>query len=188
MTLAQWLDEATSAFPVAVQTRLAQEYRAHFEDHLDAGGVNDPVVVFGDPGKAKRAWGRVYLGRKEYLVFQSYGFPAGIYMWMTLTMPSRLASPVNSVVEGLVLMTVITLWWLTRQMPAVRRAILRLAGGLILGGLIQVAYLFWPQHPDAIFRTTAGIEVLVGLVMLWVFPLLDARARRTLALEGAVAR
>jgi hypothetical protein len=48
MTLDQWLDEATSAFPPAVQTRLTQEYRAHFNDHLDAGGADDAVAVFGD--------------------------------------------------------------------------------------------------------------------------------------------
>jgi hypothetical protein len=130
----------------------------------------------------------VYLGRREYLAFQSSGFSAGVFMLMTLTLTSRLASPINGVALGLDLVAVLALWWLTRPLPAVRRASLRLTASMMLGGLIQAVYLVWPQHPDVVFRMTAGLEVLIGLAMLWTLPYLDARVRRTLALEGAVAR
>jgi hypothetical protein len=109
-------------------------------------------------------------------------------MLMTLTLTSRLASPINGVALGLDLVAVLALWWLTRPLPAVRRASLRLTASMMLGGLIQAVYLVWPQHPDVVFRMTAGLEVLIGLAMLWTLPYLDARVRRTLALEGAVAR
>lgn len=65
MTLDQWLQEATGTFPPGIRERLAQEYTAHVEDSVAAGGSGDALELFGKPESLKRQLKKHYVSQER---------------------------------------------------------------------------------------------------------------------------
>lgn len=58
---------------------------------------------------------------------------------------------------------------------------------MTLPSAMQGAALIWPKDTALVFQLTAGVQVLVALAVLVMFPREDARVRRTVALEHPAA-
>ena len=158
MTFDEWVLEATADFPHPVQMRLTREYRSHYDEHLEAGGMDDPVALFGDAEEANLAWSRLYLDRWEYRSLQGPTRTlAFTFMLTLLTFPTRLAFPACWVAEGLAVLSLLVLWLLTRRLPRARQASLRLNVTMTLMGVMQGAALIWPKDTALIFQLTAGV-------------------------------
>jgi hypothetical protein len=85
MTLDQWLREATGMFPKGVQTRLAQEYRAHLEESVAAGDSRDVESLFGQPDTVRRQLKKSYAVSKQLADLNYIGerpFWFGTAMWL----------------------------------------------------------------------------------------------------------
>jgi hypothetical protein len=65
VTLDQWLEEATGTFPCGVRERLAQEYIAHLEDSVAAGGSGEALELFGEPQRMKRSLKKLYVSQER---------------------------------------------------------------------------------------------------------------------------
>ena len=65
MTLDQWLQEATGTFPRGVQERLAQEYTAHLEDSVVAGGSGDALELFGESRQVEKRLQKLYCNQEQ---------------------------------------------------------------------------------------------------------------------------
>ena len=65
MTLDQWLQEATGTFPPGIRERLAQEYTAHLEDSVAAGGSGNALELFGEPLQVKQRLKKLYITQER---------------------------------------------------------------------------------------------------------------------------
>jgi len=61
MTLDEWMNPVVAEFPRRLQQHLRSEYRAHYQDHLSAGGSDDALALFGDPTETRQQLKKVYL-------------------------------------------------------------------------------------------------------------------------------
>jgi len=82
MTLDQWLQEATGTFPRGVRERLRQEYTAHLEDSVGAGGSVDAQELFGDPDKVAKDLTRLYVTSDRLKLLENMS--GGWYCFMLL--------------------------------------------------------------------------------------------------------
>jgi hypothetical protein len=197
MTLEQWLKQATGEFPVGVQARLAQEYRTHLDESVAAGGVSDPVVVFGAPGAVRSKLARTYLTRKEFDARAGGG--EGVF-WLTSgfvfvifgTHLMPLVLGIHSISEalsgvlayGLIVLAWAVFWLVTQRWPQPRRSAVRTVAALPALMLLQVPSLFSRQPWELLLSL-----LLLGFALYtlaWQLPRDDLRLRRTLALEQPV--
>lgn len=191
--LAMWLEAATGDFSAGVRARLAQEYRAHLEESVAAGGTADPAALFGEPDAVRTALSRTYLTRTE--LDDRAGQGEGMYWLATgfvfLALGTHLLPGTRSgaLVYGLMALGWTLLGLVTQRWPQPRRSAVRAIAALPALFLLQVPNLvslqLWASRPW---------ELLLGLLLLgfglytlaWQLPRDDARLRRTLALEPPV--
>jgi hypothetical protein len=189
VTLQQWLQEATGIFPAGVQKRLAQEYRAHLEESVAAGGIGDPVALFGTPDKVQHQLKNSYvvISRADELKYMS-----GFSFWMVafFVLASTIASfvfesPVwakASTTGALLMVTAIwkyTLSWPRMRQIGFRRLFSSSVSILVLtcGAVIKEGYS----------KLTFVYLILVVLHHAWGELREYVRIRRTLELEEVKA-
>lgn len=177
MNLNQWLSEATGSYPAGVQRRLAQEYRAHWEE----SGGGDAVAVFGKPGVVRRRLKRSYFTAEEFGFVNGAGewvFWAGVISMVAcaaLLSSTRSSIPIslpNILLFGMLL----GFWAYSRHWNRTRRAHFRLLGSGLAPFLFLLQDLQWSE--------AIGIVGAAVLLSFWLMPREDARLRRTLELEG----
>jgi hypothetical protein len=186
VTLQQWLQEATGTFPAGVQKRLAQEYRAHLEESVAAGGIGDPVVLFGEPKIIQQQLEKSYVqvGRIDELRSVT-----GFYFW--LSMSFCLVATVfvfqflnNNPLRTLTVTTFTTMllvWKWTLHWPRIKQIAFRNLISWPLMCLFIFAFLFVMR--SNLHLLYAYIVLSTLLATLGGFREY-ARLRRTLALES----
>jgi hypothetical protein len=186
MTLQQWLQEATGDSPAGVQRRLAQEYRAHLDESVAAGGVSDPVALFGEPEVTERQLQKSYVHAGRISELKS---TTDFYFWLSAVFslcvtafaliymdntPLRIAAAVN-------LGVMLFIWRWTLSWPRIRRATFRKLVSWPLASLF--AFVLVALTGSGVHLTHAVIFISVCSATLGGFRE-DARLRRTLALEA----
>lgn len=185
MTFEAWLSQATGRFPTGVQERLAQEYRAHWEE----SGGGDVVALFGKPGLVRRRL------RRSYFTAEEFGFVNGAGEWVfwvgaMLTVvyaviPASSGSSASALLTNMfVFGSLFGAWAYSRHWNRTRRANLRLGVCCMATVMSPLQYMQWSETIGIV-----GGAVLMAffLGLLWYMPREDARLKRTLALEGASA-
>jgi hypothetical protein len=180
-----WLSEATGSFPAGVQQRLAQEYRAHWEE---SGGGGDVAALFGKPGVVRRRLKRLYFDAQQFQRLQENPNSAA-FLFVPLLIALGLGRlgvglfgidsgflAIVSVVVGAGLWLII--WALTRPWPAVRRDSTRIMGHMVVATAMQFPAIGWGNR---ITNPALGVLLLFAIATLFFN---DAKVRRTLALEG----
>lgn len=180
MTLEQWLDEAFQVFPARVQHVLREEYRDHYQDHLDADGTPDALALFGSPADAQKKLKKLYL--TQDMLERSGRFAtvfaglvvAGNVLWLTQALSSL--NHLDALVTVATLLAIAVLWAATQRLVAARRNALR---NLYLTLLLMISALFlsFTFTSSMAFRWSMSISLLC-----WVYQAFDTdrRIRRTL--------
>jgi len=193
MTLDEWMNPVVAEFPRPLQQHLRSEYRAHYQDHLSAGGAEDAQALFGDPEETKRQLKKVYL-TQEVLE----GRPNVVYVvvfsllctyFNTLHLYSRLPQHAHFwALLDLVLVPIgaAWLWKRTWKWEPSRQKLFRTLGLMTLGMTL------WIFQPVQIFHPLpfSGLLFLLQLQPWWAIAgviggiysmfAMDARVRRTL--------
>ena len=187
MTFDAWLEEAVGSFPAGVRARLAQEYRAHWEE----SGGGDAAALFGKPGVVRRRLKWVYLSSSELRPLQELN---GGFHWFFTVVLCVVAVMFGVAKPGLPMFACIAaavlawtaFWVIPRDWAPVRRDQFRLLGNSVLVNLLQLPVgdagrgLRYAQIGSAV----AAVMLVVTIALIFM---MDARLRRTLALEGASA-
>ena len=188
MTLDQWLQEATGSFPRGVRERLAQEYGAHLEDSVTAGGSGNAEDLFGKPAIVEKALNKSYIKKKDLLSLEKQPF---WIIWLSLG--SALLLPIMSLFHRLTLLSALSItiilttfaciWYVTKNRPPQRRVALRiLAAYSILVLTLVEDQLF--GSPSSLVTKLLGLVMLLGLFSMILGSLAkDKRIKRTLELE-----
>ncbi|WP_407570194.1 hypothetical protein [Deinococcus altitudinis] len=188
MTLDQWLQEATGSFPRGVRERLAQEYGAHLEDSVAAGGSGDALELFGDSRAARKLLGKSYVdeqrltalkNQREWIFWLIGGMVICIHLYLFLSQPT-IISALTVVTVVLVLMTV---WFISRTWARPRMVFFRNTLSLMVSILAQVPYQI--SQPFA-SHSTLAVSSLAPIIYFFSIPFMiadDKRIRRTLDLE-----
>lgn len=165
------------------------EYRAHYQDHLTAGGNEDALTLFGDPAQIRQQLQEVYLtrdaleGRPNLVYLMAFSLP-GLYLNAALGCFWHLQHAHLWPVLGLVVpVCVIWLWKHTWHRDPSRQRPFRALGLMTLSTTLMV---FNPGPSDGLF--------LLRLQPFWVLASFiggiysmraaDARIRRTLDPAG----
>jgi hypothetical protein len=183
MTLEQWLQETLGGFPESVQRVLRQEYRAHYQDHLEAGGDPDAATLFGPPSASQKRLKKTYLTqaalerpRNSAPFLAIFTVVASMFwLWMAL---QQLDSPYVAwrIVASLVgLLTAAVIWVGTRRMVEARRTFIRHLGFSFL--------IYFEMLPNIFPTSITWYPWVIGLnmvVLLYQLFDTDRRVRRTL--------
>lgn len=188
MTLDQWLQEATGTFPRGVRERLAQDYRTHLEESIEAGGNGDIPDLFGNPTSVRKSLKKSYLDKKQFqaIVEQKemvYWFLVALSLFLQLPIAIVLSLPLfwMSILLTFTLLRVI--WWSTKNLEQERRVVLR----NILGMMIMFVMMTANQISQPHISSMAWLSVIFAFLSFAVgFPYvvaIDRSLRRTLELE-----
>lgn len=186
MTFDQWLEEVTGSFPAGVRTRLAQEYRAHWEE----SGGGDVVALFGPPTSVRLELLKRYTPQSLIAALDVHGG------WLSVTLlplaalaPAALQAPseIKTIILAVTVSALAFLWTMTLRLDRPRRHAFRIVGCWMVTMILKIVALMLVVNPT-VFDYLVGIPALLLLVpLLCISPLFNANLRRTLALEGASA-
>lgn len=190
MTLDEWMNSVISDFPRRVQQHLRSEYRAHYQDHLAAGGSDDALALFGDPVETKRQLNKIYLtqealeGRPNLMYLMAFSL-LGMYLndahtYFRFPQHAHLWS-----LCGLVLVPICVTWlWKhtwhwdpSRQRPFRSLGLMTLSIVLVMFNPVNSADLILLQLQPWFFLAMVFMGIHTMLVA-------DARVRRTLDPTG----
>jgi len=184
MTLEHWLQEALGVFPDNVQKALREEYTAHYQDHLDAGGDADAKALFGTPTVSQHRLKKTYLTRAALDQPRTLATPAGaaavlfsfglLYLELSYLQGPHVLLRLTVPVVGL--LAALGLWLQTRHLPEARQASIRQLGFVIL----IYAEMLPSIYPSASHTSLVWIipaNILMLLVHLFHT---DRRVQRTL--------
>jgi hypothetical protein len=186
MTLDQWLRDATGTFPAGVQKRLAQEYRAHLEESVAAGGIGDPVVLFGRPKKVRQQLKKTYLDVEGWRIalrarpFMTWFFPFQVLIVNGISWPILIwKSP--SLTTGILLLAVwLTVLLTSRHLLLLHRINLRQNISFLCSVLFTLI-ISWSATKDLIWlQLFCCISALYYCFYVFIA---NARLRRTVELE-----
>ncbi|ULH18264.1 hypothetical protein MF271_22630 (plasmid) [Deinococcus sp. KNUC1210] len=185
MTLDQWLQQTLQVFPKSVQRHLGQEYTAHYQDHLDAGGQPDALALFGSPAESQKRLKKTYLTQamldrpKRSTGLLGWWMLVNLTYWLSTTLDTldqpyaltRIAIPVVS------LLALVGLWIVTRRLGVSRRSFIRLQGLMFVNSFVVLPGILLTPH------TTEVLKWALPLSLLWMLYQAfetDRRIRRTL--------
>ena len=126
MNLQQWLREATAPFPPGVRERLNQEYAAHLEDSMAAGGSADPLHLFGDPAQVRKSLERSYLTTDRLKTLQGQNLKVlwwlyGLYMLSKIGLFILNPTLMHGLGLSLTAIIPVVAWTVSRSWPELRR-------------------------------------------------------------------
>ncbi|GGR16456.1 hypothetical protein [Deinococcus ruber] len=185
MTLDQWLQQTLQVFPENVQQHLRQEYTAHYQDHLDAGGQPDALALFGPPAESQKRLKKTYLTQAMLDQPQRLTlFLAGLVIFFSL---SWLKNALDDVERTYLLMKIALpvvsllifagLWVMTRRMVAVRRSSIRNLSAMFLNYVMMLPFVFLSPSTNTMLLWSTLITMLCLLYQAFDT---DRRIRRTL--------
>lgn len=190
MTLDEWMNSVVAEFPRPLQQHLRSEYRAHYQDHLAAGGSDDAFALFGDPAKTRKQLQKIYVtqralelrpGAVSFLAvlyaliysnfaFNFFQFPQYVNPWST---PGLVVMPIGAA----------WLWMHTRGWAPERQTYFRLLGLVTLYFTFQ-GFTMLPSDGPTFqqWQVWWAVPCIIGGVYNMLFT--DARIRRTLDPTG----
>lgn len=192
MTLDDWMSRVVADFPRPLQQHLRSEYRAHYQDHLAAGGSDDALALFGDPAQTRKQLQKLYVTQASleirpgavpflavmyaliysYFAFNFFRFPQYVNPWST---PGLVITPIGAA----------WLWTHTQGWAPERQKYFRFTGLATLYCTFQGFYMLPSPSDGPIFQQwQPWVNLAIVLFCVYTMRLTDARVRRTLDPTG----
>jgi len=191
MTLDEWMNPVVAEFPRRLQQHLRSEYRAHYQDHLSAGGSDDALALFGDPTETRQQLKKVYLtaealeARPNVIYLAAFSLSC-LYLNSAHLYLRVQHSPHLLPLVGLVLVPlgVAWLWTHTWTWEPSRQRLFRTLGMMTLGMALWIT----PGQSNGLPLLLLQLQPLWAIAgfigCLYSMFALDARVRRTLNPTG----
>ena len=196
MTLERWLQEATGTFPPGIRERLAQEYTAHLEDSVAAGGSGDALELFGEPKQVEKSLRKLYYNQKQltailrqegWVFWMMFGLISlGLLLSIALYLPDDFMrlTPIIAILSysiGLLIMG--SLWLYSKNLSDVVKV--RFRNQYSLPTLASSSLINSLALGDFAVRLLVAIILVTQLISIPFLIVEDRKLRRTLEVEAA---